>query len=146
MLSAAHKLTDSNSHQGCVIKTNNADGKFWFPDGHAAKGWLLGVRHLWTEFWFNQDPRRERSNNRAPWRKCRCFCLFNDQYPLLWASLVTQMVNNLPAMQEIRVQSLGQEDPVEKGMATHSSILAWRIPGLEEPGWDTLHGGAKSRI
>ena len=56
------------------------------------------------------------------------------------------MVNNLPAMQEIRVQSLGQEDPVEKVMATHSSILAWRIPWLEEPGWDTLHGGAKSRI
>ena len=50
MLSAAHKLTDSNSHRGCVIKTNNTDGKFWFPDGHAAKGWLLGVRHLWTEF------------------------------------------------------------------------------------------------
>ena len=44
------------------------------------------------------------------------------------------MVNNLPAMQEIRVQSLGQEDPVEKGMATHSSILAWRLPWTEEPG------------
>ena len=56
------------------------------------------------------------------------------------------MVKNLPAMQEIRVQSLGQEDPVEKGMATHSSTLAWRIPWLEEPGWDTVHGGAKSQI
>ena len=39
-----------------------------------------------------------------------------------------QMVKNLPAMQEIRVQSSGQEDPLEKGLATHSSILAWRIP------------------
>ena len=44
-------------------------------------------------------------------------------------SLVAQMVKNLPAMQETQVQSLGQEDPLEKGMATHSSILAWRIPG-----------------
>ena len=40
----------------------------------------------------------------------------------------------LPAMQESRVQSLGTEDPLEKGMATHSSILAWRIPWIEEPG------------
>ena len=44
------------------------------------------------------------------------------------------MVKNLPAMQEIQVQSLGQEDPLEKGMSTHSSILAWRIPQTEEPG------------
>ena len=44
------------------------------------------------------------------------------------------MVKNLPAMQETRVQSLGQEDPLVKGMATHSSILAWRIPWTEEPG------------
>ena len=45
-----------------------------------------------------------------------------------WASLVAQMLKNLPAMQETQVQSLGQEDPLEKGMATHSNILAWRIP------------------
>ena len=44
------------------------------------------------------------------------------------ASLVAQMVKHLPAMQEPQVQSLGQEDPLEKGMATHSSILAWRTP------------------
>jgi len=43
-------------------------------------------------------------------------------------------VKNLPAMQETWVQSLGQEDPLEKGMAMHSSILAWRIPWTEEPG------------
>ena len=46
--------------------------------------------------------------------------------------LVAQLVKNLPAMQETQVQSLGGEDPVEKGMATHSSILAWRIPWTEE--------------
>ena len=44
------------------------------------------------------------------------------------------MVKNLPTMQETWVQSLGREDPLEKGMATHSSILAWRIPWTEEPG------------
>ena len=52
----------------------------------------------------------------------------------MWASLVTLVVKNLPAMQETRVQSLGWEDPLEKEMATHSSILAWRIPWTEEPG------------
>ena len=49
-------------------------------------------------------------------------------------SLMAQMVMNLPAVQETCVQSLGRKDPLEKGMATHSSILAWRIPGTEEPG------------
>ena len=44
------------------------------------------------------------------------------------------MVKNLPAMRETRVRSLGQEDPLEKEMATHSSTLAWRIPWMEEPG------------
>ena len=47
---------------------------------------------------------------------------------LLPHSLVAQMANNQPAVQEAQVQSLGQEDPLEKGMATHSSILAWKIP------------------
>ena len=49
-------------------------------------------------------------------------------------SLGLQIVKNLPAMQETWVQSQGQEDPLEKEMATHSSILAWRIPWTEEPG------------
>ena len=53
---------------------------------------------------------------------------------MCWASLAAQMVKNLPAMQETRVQSLGQEDPLEKGMTTHSHILAWKIPWTEEPG------------
>ena len=51
-----------------------------------------------------------------------------------WASLVAQLVKNLPSMCETWVQSLGQEDPLEEGMATHSSLLAWRIPWTEEPG------------
>ena len=52
----------------------------------------------------------------------------------LWASLVAQRVKRLPAMLETRVQSLGQEDPLQKEMATHSSILAWKIPRTEVPG------------
>ena len=54
---------------------------------------------------------------------------------------VAQMVQNLPAMQETQVQFPGWEDPLEKGMATHSGVLAWRIPWTEEPG--TVHGVAK---
>ena len=50
------------------------------------------------------------------------------------ASLVTQAVKKPPAVQETQVQSLGGEDPLEKAMATHSSILAWKIPWTEEPG------------
>ena len=49
-----------------------------------------------------------------------------------WASLVAQLVNNLPAVWETRVRSLGWEDPLEKGKATYSSILAWRIPWTVE--------------
>ena len=69
--------------------------------------------------------------------ECQHLCLF---FSSSWASLVAQTEKNLPAMQETRVQSLGWEDALEKGMATHSSILAWRIPWTEEP------GGIQSRL
>ena len=55
-------------------------------------------------------------------------------YRDIWASLLAQMVRNLPAMQETWVQYLGWEDPLEKGMATHSDVLVWRIPWTEDPG------------
>ena len=82
-------------------------------------------------------------------------------YPLQhsWASLVTQVVKNPPAMQETWVWSLGWEDLLEEGMATHSSILAWRIPWTEEPGrlesmglqtvrhdWATKHSTAHGKL
>ena len=51
-----------------------------------------------------------------------------------WASLVAQMVKNLPAMRETQVRFLGSEDPLEREMTTHSSTLAWKIPWMEEPG------------
>ena len=64
----------------------------------------------------------------VPCRLPSCFMLFSR------ASLVAQRLKCLPAMQETWVQSLGWEDPLEKEMATHSRILAWRIPWMEEPG------------
>ena len=63
--------------------------------------------------------------------------------PSLWASPVAQIVKNLPEMWETWLRSLGGIDPLEEGMATHSSILAWRSPGTEEPGG--VHMVAKSR-
>ena len=55
-------------------------------------------------------------------------------YIVIWASLVVQRLKRLPGIQETQVRSLGQEYPLEKEMATHSSTLAWRIPWREEPG------------
>ena len=68
-------------------------------------------------------------------------------YPLQcsWASLVAQLVKNPPAMQETWVRSLGLEDPLEKGKATQSSILAWRNPMDKGAWWATLHAVAKSQ-
>ena len=60
-------------------------------------------------------------------------------------SLIAQLVKNLPAVQETLVQSLGWEDPLEKGMATRSRILAWRIPMDRGAWWATVHGVTKSR-
>ena len=60
------------------------------------------------------------------------------------ASLVAQRVKHLPTMQETQVRSLGWEDPLEKEMATHSSILAWKIPWIEEP--DRLQSMGSQRV
>ena len=65
-------------------------------------------------------------------------CMYIYRHGQSWASLVAQLVQNPTAMWEAWVQSLGWEDPLEKGMATHSSILTWRIP------WTTEHGVTKS--
>ena len=67
-----------------------------------------------------------------PWRPSLSpvphVCSLRGPFYCFWASLVAQTVKNLPAMRETRIQSLGWEDPLGKGMATHSSTLAWRIP------------------
>ena len=57
----------------------------------------------------------------------------------------SSVVKNLPSLQETWIQSLGQEDPLEKEMATHFGILAWEIPWTEEPGWATVHWVGKSQ-
>ena len=62
-----------------------------------------------------------------------------------WASLMAQMVKNPPAMQETPVQSLGWEDLLKEGMATHSSSLVWRVPWTEEPGGLQSMGSPKSQ-
>ena len=70
---------------------------------------------------------------------------FSLEHAIQWASLVAQSVKNLPAIQETQVLSLGWEDPLEKEMATHSSILAWKSP-MDRGAWQaTLHGIAKSQ-
>ena len=61
-------------------------------------------------------------------------CIYDSTLQYIETSLVAQTVKRLPAMWEAEVQSLGREDILEKEMATHSSILAWRIPWTEEPG------------
>ena len=61
-------------------------------------------------------------------------CVFWEEPSVPWTSLVAQTVKRLPIMWKTRVQSLGWEDLLEKEMATHSSILAWKIPWMEEPG------------
>ena len=63
----------------------------------------------------------------------KCRTVLYSIYTISWASLVAQLVKNLPAMWETWVQSLGWEDPLEKGQTTHSSILVWRIPWTVYP-------------
>ena len=66
-----------------------------------------------------------------------------DKYIEVQDSLVVQTVKNPSAMQKTQVRSLSWKDPLEKGMATHSSILAWRIPWTEEPWRTTVHGSQR---
>ena len=81
--------------------------------------------------WLSGDGIQEKATK---WQMKQCDQLFGLCDFFFQASLVGQLVKNPPAVQEIWVRSLGPEDPLEKGMATHSSILAWRIPWTEELG------------
>ena len=82
--------------------------------------------------------------NKLKLRSFKICCFYPATY-WSWASLETQTVKNPPAMWETWVQSLGWEDPLEEGMATHSSILAWRIPMDRGVWWATVHGVTKSQ-
>ena len=75
--------------------------------------------------------------------QCLLYCGYIVYF---YSPLVAQTVKNLPAMQEMWVQSLGQEDPLEKGMETHSSILAWGRNLMDRGAWGaTVHGVAKNQ-
>ena len=90
--------------------------------------------------WHSQNEKKKKKETNTHKKKYLLIdiCIMKLYYILhmhtIWNSLVVQMIKNLPAMQETPIWSLGQDDPLEKGMATHSSILAWRIPWTEEPG------------
>ena len=95
-----------------------------------------------------------RSEHGSPWR-LRAIDFWDQDFrrisatvgSLLRSSLVAQWVKNLPAVQETRVQSLGSEDPLEKEMAAHSSILAWRISWIEEPGGlQSIRGKSQTQL
>ena len=97
-----------------------------FPDGSIGKESTCNAG----------DPDSIPGSERFPWR--------SDRLPTAaWASLVAQTVNNPPAMRETPVRFLGQEDSLEESMATHSCILAWRIPVGRGAWWATVHGVTK---
>ena len=83
-----------------------------------------GLQHTWLHY---PSPSPVVGSNSCSLNQLHTY-LDNKQ-----ASLVAQMIKNLPAMQETQIWSMGQEDPLKKGMAIHSSVLAWRIPRTEEP-------------
>ena len=112
---------------------------------------LTELKPLYNEFTWSLKPSWMRGRCLAKTmqpisgKQCRESRLWLEiPYASLWASLVAQMAKNPLAMPEIQVQSLGGEHPLEKGMATHSSILAWRIPWTEESG--RLHSMGSQRV
>ena len=116
---------------------NNPEKENWnaslrsdFPGSSGGKGFA----------WSAGDPSLIPGQGKMPWRRGGGYPL---QYP--WASLVAQWVKNLPVIQETWVLSLGWEDPLEEGKATHSSILAWRIPMDKGTRLAAVQGVASSR-
>ena len=103
----------------------------WAGGGQGWRAADFTIRLSENAEWGHTGYRTYSSVHFSPMKIYLLVVLFLDIY---WASLVAQMVKNPPAMHETWVQSLGWEDPLEKEMATHSSILAWRIPWAEKPG------------
>ena len=94
--------------------------------------WTKCINTSIRSFTYSKKKNRVHSHNQEDHQHCCCsnVGIFRD----FLAFLVAQTVKNLPEMQETRVQSMGQKSPLGKGIATHSSILAWRIPWTEDPG------------
>ena len=102
----------------------------------------------WEIPWTEEPGRLQSSGSQRVGHNCSTEqqqCIQNNCTLTYKHSLVAQMVKNLPSLQETWIQSLGQEDPLEKEMATHFGILAWEIPWTEEPGWATVHEASKSQ-
>ena len=110
-------------------------------EGMATHSSILALRIPWTE----ESGRLQSTGSQSwTWRKWLSTHVQKARTRTK-ASLVAQTVKNLPAMQETWIQSLGWEDPLEEGIAIHSSILAWSIP-MDRGAWQgTIHGVAKSR-
>ena len=123
-------LLDStgNSAQYSVIT-------LWSPGGRMGEGIVresgMGIDTLLYLTWRTSKDLLDSTGNSA---QCHVAAWMGGEFGGERASLVAQMVKHLPAIRETRVRSLGREDLLEKEMATHSSIPAWRIPGMEEPG------------
>ena len=98
------------------------------------QAWLQQLRTSRCSSWILKRQRNQRSNCQHLLDHQKSKRVPKKHQLLLWTSLVAQTVKRLPIMQETQIQSLGQENLLEKEMATHSSILAWRIPWTEEPG------------
>ena len=98
------------------------------------------------EGWLQLYSRSPRLQINQPWQVLWVELLNCVPLKFIWASLIAQSVKNLPAGQETWVWSLGWEDPLEKEMANHSSILAWKIPWTEEPGGASVHGATNSIV
>ena len=135
----------------CFLDTLSTS-TLWIPSLHTTQDsgehHLIGSRSKWTQFCGQYICNYETCflsgiSSLTSWLSL--FCLHFSFY-LTCTSEVAQMVKNLPAVWETQVWSLGQEDPLEKGMGTHSSILAWRIPWTEEPGGLWSMGSQKVRV
>ena len=121
----------NNSGQESCLE-NPMDRGAWWATVHRVTKSQTQLKQLSTRTHSSQD--RVQSVTHCCNRKSPARMEFHLDFYRALASLVAQTVRNPPAVQETWVWSLGQKDPLEKGMATHSSILAWRIPWTEEPG------------
>ena len=122
----------------CPLGSSSGDLQHDISEGKADKAGLFffTTTSLWGHWGVAESPTQVTvTSTQLP--------LSGSSYIPSKASLMTQMVKNLRAIQETQVQSLDQEDPLERGMATQSSVLAWRIPWTEKPGRLQFMGSCK---
>ena len=116
--------------------------KGWFLNG--TRLWkILDIRCVWSWWWTGRPGVLQLMGSQRVRHDWMTELNWTELKLRLGDFLVAQTVMNLPAMQETQVQFLSQEDPLEKGMATHSSIIAWRIPRTEKPGMPQSMGSQR---